>query len=79
MPYDIPNLDVTLHTVATGVPVLWWRSVGHSHTGFVVETMVDAGASRWAASAHAATLAAVRRRCGDNTTYSFVAGAGRST
>ncbi|HEY4067479.1 MAG TPA: molybdopterin cofactor-binding domain-containing protein [Burkholderiaceae bacterium] len=23
------------------VPVLWWRSVGHSHTGFVMETMVD--------------------------------------
>lgn len=41
MPYDISNLDVTLHTVATGVPVLWWRSVGHSHTGFVVETMID--------------------------------------
>ena len=23
------------------VPVLWWRSVGHSHTAFVMETMVD--------------------------------------
>jgi isoquinoline 1-oxidoreductase beta subunit len=44
MPYEIPNLDVSLHTVATGVPVLWWRSVGHSHTGFVVETMVDEAA-----------------------------------
>ena len=41
MPYTIPNLNVTLHTVDAGVPVLWWRSVGHSHTGFVVETMVD--------------------------------------
>ena len=41
MPYEIPNLDVTLHTVDAGVPVLWWRSVGHSHTGFVVETMID--------------------------------------
>jgi isoquinoline 1-oxidoreductase beta subunit len=41
MPYDIPNLHVTLHTVDAGVPVLWWRSVGHSHTGFVVESMID--------------------------------------
>jgi isoquinoline 1-oxidoreductase beta subunit len=41
MPYDIPNLSVMLHTVDAGVPVLWWRSVGHSHTGFVVETMID--------------------------------------
>ena len=22
-----------------GVPVLWWRSVGHTHTAFVMETM----------------------------------------
>jgi isoquinoline 1-oxidoreductase beta subunit len=30
-----------LHTVDAGVPVLWWRSVGHSHTAFVMETMMD--------------------------------------
>lgn len=41
MPYDIANLDVSLHTIDVGVPVLWWRSVGHSHTGFVVETLID--------------------------------------
>src|SRR5262249_47536005 len=23
------------------IPVLWWRSVGHSHTAFVVESVVD--------------------------------------
>lgn len=40
-PYDLPNLDVTLHTRNVGVPVLWWRSVGHSHTAFVMETMID--------------------------------------
>jgi isoquinoline 1-oxidoreductase beta subunit len=40
-PYKIPNLQVTLHTVDTGVPVLWWRSVGNSHTAFVMETMID--------------------------------------
>jgi isoquinoline 1-oxidoreductase beta subunit len=41
VPYDIPNLQVMLHTMNTGVPVLWWRSVGHSHTAFVMETMID--------------------------------------
>ncbi|HET9576353.1 MAG TPA: xanthine dehydrogenase family protein molybdopterin-binding subunit [Usitatibacter sp.] len=40
-PYAIPNLQVNLHTVNVGVPVLWWRSVGHSHTAFVMETMID--------------------------------------
>jgi len=40
-PYAIPNLNVTLHTVNPGVPVLWWRSVGHSHSAFVMETMMD--------------------------------------
>jgi isoquinoline 1-oxidoreductase beta subunit len=40
-PYEIPNMDVQLHTVNAGVPVLWWRSVGHSHTAFVMESMVD--------------------------------------
>jgi isoquinoline 1-oxidoreductase beta subunit len=40
-PYAIPNQSVTLHTVDSGVPVLWWRSVGHSHTAFVMETMID--------------------------------------
>jgi isoquinoline 1-oxidoreductase subunit beta len=40
-PYAIPNMQVTLHTMKPGVPVLWWRSVGHSHTAFVMETLVD--------------------------------------
>ena len=40
-PYDIPNMQVMLHSVDTGVPVLWWRSVGNSHTAFVMETMID--------------------------------------
>ncbi|MGZ5035555.1 MAG: molybdopterin cofactor-binding domain-containing protein [Usitatibacter sp.] len=40
-PYDVPNMSVMLHTVNPGVPVLWWRSVGNSHTAFVMETMID--------------------------------------
>ncbi len=37
MPYAISNLLVDHHAVDNGVPVLWWRSVGHSFTAFVVE------------------------------------------
>jgi isoquinoline 1-oxidoreductase beta subunit len=41
LPYAVPNLLVDLHSPKTGVPVLWWRSVGHSHTAFVVESFLD--------------------------------------
>jgi isoquinoline 1-oxidoreductase beta subunit len=41
LPYAIPNLRVELHSPKLGVPVLWWRSVGSTHTAFAVETMVD--------------------------------------
>ena len=41
LPYSIPNLQVELHSPKNAVPVQWWRSVGHSHTAFVVETMID--------------------------------------
>jgi isoquinoline 1-oxidoreductase beta subunit len=41
LPYAIPNLLVDLHTAKMTVPVLWWRSVGHSHTGFVTECYLD--------------------------------------
>ncbi len=39
--YDIPNLQVELHSPKNAVPVLWWRSVGHSHTAFVMESFLD--------------------------------------
>jgi isoquinoline 1-oxidoreductase beta subunit len=41
IPYDIPNIAVDLATTKTGVPVLWWRVVGSSHTAFVVEAFID--------------------------------------
>jgi isoquinoline 1-oxidoreductase beta subunit len=41
MPYDIPNLAVELHTTDIGVPVLWWRSVGSTHTAYAVEAFLD--------------------------------------
>jgi isoquinoline 1-oxidoreductase beta subunit len=38
------NRRVGLHTPAVVVPVLWWRSVGHTHTAFAVESLVDEAA-----------------------------------
>lgn len=32
---------VELHSPRTGIPVLWWRSVGHSQNAFVMESLVD--------------------------------------
>lgn len=37
----IPAHRVDLHTPKSPVTVLWWRSVGHSHTAFAVESFVD--------------------------------------
>jgi len=39
--YEVPNAAVDLHSPRSPVPVLWWRSVGHTHTGFVVESFID--------------------------------------
>ena len=39
--YDIPNFHVSAHHPTVNVPVLWWRSVGHTHNAFVMETLVD--------------------------------------
>ena len=41
IPYAIPNLSVQYHPAKVGVPVLWWRSVGHSHNAFVKESFID--------------------------------------
>ncbi len=38
---DVPDHRVGLHSPKTGIPVLWWRSVGHSHTAFAMESLVD--------------------------------------
>jgi isoquinoline 1-oxidoreductase subunit beta len=44
--YNIPNLHVSAHHTKVNVPVLWWRSVGHTHTAFVMETLIDELATR---------------------------------
>lgn len=40
-PYAMPNFAADLHSPTIGVPVSWWRSVGNTHTAFVMETMID--------------------------------------
>jgi isoquinoline 1-oxidoreductase subunit beta len=39
--YAIPNIAVDLSTTQNGVPILWWRVVGSSHTTFAVEAFID--------------------------------------
>jgi isoquinoline 1-oxidoreductase beta subunit len=39
-PYPLP-MRLTVHHPKLNVPVLWWRSVGSTHTAFVMETLID--------------------------------------
>jgi len=39
-PYEIP-MQLAVHHPKVNVPVCWWRSVGSTHTAFVMETLVD--------------------------------------
>lgn len=39
--YDVADFQCDVHTTQVGVPTLWWRSVGHTHTGYAVECFVD--------------------------------------
>lgn len=44
MTYDIPNVTVASTMAQTAVPVLWWRSVGHSHNALTMEAMIERAA-----------------------------------
>jgi len=39
-PYPLP-MRLTVHHPNLKLPVLWWRSVGSTHTAFVMETLLD--------------------------------------
>jgi isoquinoline 1-oxidoreductase beta subunit len=52
---NIPACRVELHSPTSPVTVLWWRSVGHSNTAFVVESFIDE-------LAHAAKIDALEYR-----------------
>ncbi len=46
LPYDIPNLLVDLYTPENiPVPIQWYRSVGHTHTAFSTECLIDEAAT----------------------------------
>ncbi len=37
----VPARRVALHSPRAEVPVLWWRTVGHTHSAFAMESMID--------------------------------------
>jgi len=39
--YALPAYRFEVHNAREGVPVLWWRSVGHTHTAQAMEVFVD--------------------------------------
>jgi isoquinoline 1-oxidoreductase subunit beta len=39
--YAIPNIKVEQSMADSPLTTLWWRSVGHTHTAYVMETMID--------------------------------------
>ena len=41
LPYAIENLKVDVHNTKTPISVLWWRSVGHTHTAYSTEVAID--------------------------------------
>lgn len=41
LPYAIANTRVELHSTENPVPVLWWRSVGSTHTAYATEAFID--------------------------------------
>jgi len=40
-PYALPMMKGDLHSPVLAVKPLWWRSVGNTHTAYVMETMMD--------------------------------------
>jgi isoquinoline 1-oxidoreductase beta subunit len=43
-PYGIKNFSLDWHEAKSPVTTLWWRSVGHSHTAQVMDSMLDTAA-----------------------------------
>ena len=39
-PYEVP-MKLSVHHPDVNVPVLWWRSVGSTHTAYAMETLID--------------------------------------
>jgi isoquinoline 1-oxidoreductase beta subunit len=43
-PYDIKSHDMQAHVMESPIPVLWWRSVGHTQSAQTVECSIDQAA-----------------------------------
>jgi len=41
LPYDFDGISVEYHNLHVPVPLGFWRSVGHSHAAFIVESFID--------------------------------------
>ncbi|WP_159592292.1 xanthine dehydrogenase family protein molybdopterin-binding subunit [Chelativorans xinjiangense] len=41
IPYHIPNVNVGVTNMQSPVPILFWRAVGSTHTGYAVEAFMD--------------------------------------
>ncbi len=39
--YDLEDVSITWSKPEVGIPVLWWRSVGHTHMAFSKEVVID--------------------------------------
>lgn len=85
--YHIANHRVSIHSMKAGVPVLWWRSVGHTHNGFAVECFVnqmltgmnlDPVAGRLALLKNSPRDVSVLERVADMANWSASAPAGRA-
>ncbi len=44
-PYQLPNASFGLTDTEKATSTLWWRAVGHTHTAYVMEVMMDMAAS----------------------------------
>jgi len=50
-PYNISNMSVGLTDFESPMNVLWWRSVGHTHTAYTMEVLMDMAAETAGADA----------------------------
>jgi isoquinoline 1-oxidoreductase beta subunit len=46
IPYAISNITADVHWPTSPVSVLWWRSVGHTHTAYAKEHFFDVAAKK---------------------------------